>query len=59
VIEITGGDARAATKNLIGKHPYLEAFVKSPTTAILKVCVEKYYVVTHFQNVAELDANQL
>ncbi len=57
--EITGSVARATTALFIAKHPYLEAFVKAPTTAILNVCIEKYYVVTRFQNVAELDAKQL
>jgi general stress protein 26 len=36
------------------KHPYLREFVSSPTCALLTVSVEKYYVVTRFQNVQEL-----
>lgn len=38
----------------IRKHPYLEEFVSSPSSALLVVRVEKYYVVSRFQNVQEL-----
>jgi nitroimidazol reductase NimA-like FMN-containing flavoprotein (pyridoxamine 5'-phosphate oxidase superfamily) len=36
------------------KHPYLKEFVSSPSCALLTVSVEKYYVVSRFQNVQEL-----
>ena len=36
------------------KHPYLVDFLHSPTTAFLKIRVEKYIVVTHFQHVVEV-----
>jgi len=36
------------------KHPYLNEFVSSPSCALLTVSVEKYYIVTRFQNVQEL-----
>lgn len=36
------------------KHPYLTDFLRSPTTAFLKIRVEKYIVVTHFQHVVEV-----
>lgn len=36
------------------KHPYLADFLHSPTTAFLKVRIEKYIVVTHFQHVVEV-----
>ena len=38
----------------IAKHPYLEEFVNSPTCALLKVSVQKYYMARRFQNVVEL-----
>ncbi len=37
----------------LAKHPYLE-FVNSPTCALLKVSVDRYYMVNRFQNVMEL-----
>ena len=36
------------------KHPQLKAFVTSPSCALLKVSIGKYYVVNRFQNVREL-----
>lgn len=33
------------------KHPYLEEFVNSPNCALLRLQVEKYHYVSHFQNV--------
>lgn len=36
------------------KHPHLKQFVTSPSCALLKVSVIKYYVVNRFQNVQEL-----
>ncbi|MCC4769358.1 pyridoxamine 5'-phosphate oxidase family protein [Methanosarcina sp. DH2] len=36
------------------KHPYLEDFLHSPTTAFLKIRIEKYIVVTRFQHVVEV-----
>ncbi|NIQ37641.1 MAG: pyridoxamine 5'-phosphate oxidase family protein [Proteobacteria bacterium] len=41
-------------KRYLAKHPYLEGFVMAPTCALLKVRVDKYYVVSRFQNVMEL-----
>ncbi len=49
----------AADKDLIDiyleKHPYLKKFVTSPTCALMKITVEKYYIVNRFQNVVELE----
>ncbi len=56
--EIPGNEAVAVAKRFIGKHPHLEVFVKSPSTAICRVDVETYYLVTRFQNVVELDVTQ-
>lgn len=36
------------------KHPYLADFLHSPETALLKIKIEKYIVVTHFQQVVEI-----
>jgi nitroimidazol reductase NimA-like FMN-containing flavoprotein (pyridoxamine 5'-phosphate oxidase superfamily) len=38
----------------LAKHPHLEEFVNSPTCALLKVSVDKHYMVNRFQNVMEL-----
>ncbi len=36
------------------KHPHLADFVKSPSTKMIRLNVDCYYVVTRFQNVVEL-----
>lgn len=55
---INGIEERAIVKHFVDKHPYLEGFVNAPTTAILRVCVEKYFIVTRFQHVVELDVSK-
>lgn len=57
------GEAREADKDgekhtvdlYIAKHPHLEDFVMSPTCALIRVEVEKYIIVTRFQQVTTLD----
>jgi nitroimidazol reductase NimA-like FMN-containing flavoprotein (pyridoxamine 5'-phosphate oxidase superfamily) len=41
-------------KLYLAKHPHLEEFVESPSTALMTLNVEHYYVVSRFQNVREL-----
>jgi nitroimidazol reductase NimA-like FMN-containing flavoprotein (pyridoxamine 5'-phosphate oxidase superfamily) len=44
------------------KHPYLDDFLRSPTTAFIQVSVLRYYLVSRFQEVMELhirDENDL
>ncbi len=36
------------------KHPYLEVFVNAPTCAFIRVKVEKFIMVTRFQEVREI-----
>jgi nitroimidazol reductase NimA-like FMN-containing flavoprotein (pyridoxamine 5'-phosphate oxidase superfamily) len=36
------------------KHPYLEEFVTAPTCALIRVNVEKFIMVTRFQEVREI-----
>lgn len=38
---------------LIGRHPQLERFVKSPTTAVFRVDIVRYFHVSHFQEVRQ------
>ncbi len=38
----------------LARHPHLEDFVTSPTCALLRLKVDCYYIVTHFQRVMEL-----
>jgi len=41
-------------KLYVTKHPSLEDFVMSPACALLKISVDKYSMVSRFQNVMEL-----
>ena len=38
----------------LAKHPHLEEFVDAPSTALMMLNVDHYYVVSKFQNVREL-----
>jgi len=38
----------------LAKHPQLKEFIASPTCALLKVKVDEYYIVSRFQDIAEL-----
>jgi heme iron utilization protein len=50
---------RAEAENLVyaylTKNPHLEDFLSSPTCALLRIRVERYYLVQRFQNVVEID----
>lgn len=37
----------------LSRHPYLEKFLASPTTAFFRIMVYHYLLVSHFQNVME------
>jgi len=45
-------------KFYLSKHPHLEEFIDSPSTAFIKLNVEHYYVVSKFQEVMELHIEQ-
>ena len=42
----------------LSKHPYLKEFVEAPTCAIIRLKVNTYFMVTHFQNVIEIHMEQ-
>ena len=41
-------------QDYLKKHPHLEDFVTAPSCALLKVKVDAYYLVKHFQSVMEI-----
>jgi nitroimidazol reductase NimA-like FMN-containing flavoprotein (pyridoxamine 5'-phosphate oxidase superfamily) len=43
----------AYEKIYLQRHPYLEKFLASPTTAFVKIAVSRYVLVSHFQDVME------
>jgi len=45
-------------KLYLTKHPHLQDFVMSPTCALLNVMVDRYYMVSRFQNVMEFHVDE-
>jgi uncharacterized pyridoxamine 5'-phosphate oxidase family protein len=41
----------------VSKHPYLEDFLRSPSTAFIIISARSYYLVSRFQEVMELHIN--
>ena len=52
--DIAGADKKRILTQYLAKHPHLEDFVRSPTCALVRVAVDSYYMVKHFQHVTEL-----
>ncbi|WP_407355296.1 pyridoxamine 5'-phosphate oxidase family protein [Methanolobus sp. WCC5] len=42
-------------KLYIEKHPYLQDFLESPSSALIRLDVDRYIIASSFQNVMELD----
>lgn len=51
VSELTGFSQEEALTRYIAKHPHLAGFVQAPSTALLQLEVEVYYLVNRFQKV--------
>ncbi len=47
--------AAAARAALLERHPYLLDFLDSPSTVLVRVRIEHWYVVTRFQQVDRVD----
>jgi hypothetical protein len=52
--EVEGQEIERVLKTYLAKHPHLDDFVSSPSCALLKIRVERYYVATRFQSVIEV-----
>jgi len=53
-VELTGKDREEGIAVYITKFPFLEEFVRAPSCALFRVEVERWIVVTRFQNVIEV-----
>lgn len=51
------GAASNDLKLFVAKHPYLKEFAESPTTALLRIAVDRYIIVKQFQKVIEIDVS--
>jgi nitroimidazol reductase NimA-like FMN-containing flavoprotein (pyridoxamine 5'-phosphate oxidase superfamily) len=54
VFEVEGEERARLTRLYLDRHPHLEEFVTAPTSALLAVEVDTYYIVRRFQHVMEL-----
>lgn len=51
------GEEREQLQNLyLSKFPFLEGFIKDPACALVKMEIEKFILVTRFQEVTEIEA---
>jgi uncharacterized pyridoxamine 5'-phosphate oxidase family protein len=53
--ECLGEDAVNARAALLGRHPYLVDFLESPSTVLVRVRIDRWYVVARFQQVDCVD----
>jgi nitroimidazol reductase NimA-like FMN-containing flavoprotein (pyridoxamine 5'-phosphate oxidase superfamily) len=53
-VELKGAESAKARGIYIARHPHLQEFVSSPSTALFRMNVEKYILVRRFQDVIEL-----
>jgi len=52
--EVLGPEKDGLLKVYLAKHPHLEDFVMSPTCALVRIEVARYYIVSRFQHVMVL-----
>ena len=50
---IESSERQAFEKIYLERHPYLQKFLKAPTTSFIKIEVQCYLMVSRFQNVME------
>lgn len=50
--ECAGDEAARGRELLLARHPHLREFLSAPSTAVMCVRIERWYVVTRFQSVA-------
>ncbi len=53
--ECLGEDAADARATLLRRHPYLADFLDSPSTVLVRVRIDHWYVVTRFQRVDRVE----
>jgi uncharacterized pyridoxamine 5'-phosphate oxidase family protein len=56
-VELDVDENSPIVESYLIKHPFLEDFVRSPTTAMVEIVARSFYMVQNFQNVFELHLN--
>jgi heme iron utilization protein len=54
VRELTGDERARQLAAFLGRHPHLQPFATAPTSALVELSVQTYFIVRRFQNVTEL-----
>ena len=57
VMDIPDSQRASLLKAYLTRHPHLKDFIEAPTTALVRVRVNCYYLVKNFQKVMELHIN--
>ena len=52
--ELEGDERAAQLAAFLARHPHLRGFASAPSSALVELAVETWYVVSRFQNVTEL-----
>jgi nitroimidazol reductase NimA-like FMN-containing flavoprotein (pyridoxamine 5'-phosphate oxidase superfamily) len=52
-VDIKGPERSEYASLLIGRHPKLDDFVNAPDCAVIKVEIDRYYVVSEFESVVK------
>ena len=53
-VEVDGSEKKRCLAVYAAKHPHLHDFAHAATTAVFRITVEKYIMVSRFQNVVEI-----
>jgi len=57
-MEANGSEKQTFSSIYLAKHPHLYDFISSPNQALIRVNVSKYIVVSNFQRVLEMNADE-
>lgn len=55
-VEVDGSERKRCLAIYATRHPHLHDFARSASTAVFRITVEKYIMVSRFQNVVEIAA---
>lgn len=56
--ELTGSRKSHMEEIFLHRHPYLEGFLRAPSTVLMEMTVASYALVSRFQNVVVLDMDR-
>jgi len=51
---VSGNEKQRLLEIYLNRHPHLKTFSNAPTTALIRVAVDRYFMVHRFQNVVEI-----